>query len=322
MRTLWALALLAAVAESLTIQDAAITSGNGEDEDNPADEESSITLRCGLSNADNGWVYCGWTHELVNTFDDNDEIVEVFCSSADYTQSSTQCKNLGGSEVLDQANYASRLRMDVSASHCGIRIDQAHPYDTGEWKCHVTEIPGGSTLYSSVDLYVSNHSQVYISEPDMWEDSSQVIEYEANNRGEIQAACTGIGGRPAPTFHWYVDDSNNREIDEDELNSKDSEWDDNGVPMMEQSISWEPSIDDMCDEYELDNRVCDFDRGSKERERAIFTFNLICKADQGNLYKDENDDGEVMVPVDWNGSSALYMSLPLTLLAAALAMTR
>ena len=132
--------------------------------------------------------------------------MEVFCSSADYTQSSTQCKNLGGSEVLDQANYASRrvivalealprlnssnlfskncklstevtfesrLRMDVSASHCGIRIDRAHPYDTGEWKCHVTEVPGGSTLYSSVDLYVSNHSQVYISEPDMWEDSSQ-----------------------------------------------------------------------------------------------------------------------------------------------------
>ena len=38
MRTLWALAVLAAAAESLSIQDAAITSGNGEDEDNPADE--------------------------------------------------------------------------------------------------------------------------------------------------------------------------------------------------------------------------------------------------------------------------------------------
>ena len=38
MRTLWAFALLVAVAESLTIQDAAITSGNGEDEDNPAEE--------------------------------------------------------------------------------------------------------------------------------------------------------------------------------------------------------------------------------------------------------------------------------------------
>ena len=46
--------------------------------------------------------------------DDNDEIVEVFCSSADYTQSSSQCKNLGGSEVLDQANYASRR---VSAAY-------------------------------------------------------------------------------------------------------------------------------------------------------------------------------------------------------------
>lgn len=51
----------------------------------------------------------------------------------------------------------------------------------------------------------------------------------------------------------------------------------------------------MCDEYELDNSVCDFDRGSKERRRARFTFNLICKADQGNMYQDENDDGEVMV---------------------------
>merc|ERR1711884_294127 len=118
MRTLLALAVLAAAAESLSIQDAAITSGNGEDEDNPADEGSSITLRCGLSNADNGWVYCGWTHELANVYDDNDDIVEVFCSSADYTQSSAQCKNLGGSEVLDQANYASRLRMDVSQT-CG-----------------------------------------------------------------------------------------------------------------------------------------------------------------------------------------------------------
>ena len=50
--------------------------------------------------------------------DDNDEIVEVFCSSADYTQSSSQCKNLGGSEVLDQANYASRRVKFRSILHC------------------------------------------------------------------------------------------------------------------------------------------------------------------------------------------------------------
>ena len=66
---------------------------------------------------------------------------------------------------------------------------------------------------------------------------------------------------------------------------------------------WEPSIDDMCDEYELDNNVCDFDRGSKERERARFTFNLICKADQGNMYQDENDDGEVMVSLTERGNN-------------------
>ena len=65
--------------------------------------------------------------------------------------------------------------------------------------------------------------------------------------------------------------------------------------MLLRRFRWEPTIDDMCDEYDLDNRVCEFDSGSKERERAAFTFNLICKADQGNLYRDENDDGEVMV---------------------------
>ena len=53
MKTLWALAVLAAAAESLSIQDAAITSGNGEDEDNPADEGKQRKLnevenRCGL----------------------------------------------------------------------------------------------------------------------------------------------------------------------------------------------------------------------------------------------------------------------------------
>ena len=81
----------------------------------------------------------------------------------------------------------------------------------------------------------------------------QVIEYEANDRGEIQAACTGIGGRPAPTFHWYVDDSNNREIDESELNARDNEWDDNGVPMIEQSIR--SVVDRRLDLYQIDQRI-------------------------------------------------------------------
>ena len=63
--------------------------------------------------------------------------------------------------------------MDVSSSHCGLRIDRANAYDTGEWKCHVTETPSGSTLYSAVDLYVSNHTTLHISDPDLEEDSSQ-----------------------------------------------------------------------------------------------------------------------------------------------------
>ena len=83
-------------------------------------------------------------------------------------------------------------------------------------------------------------------------ESLQVLEFEANNRDDIQAACTGIGGRPTPTFHWFVDDSNNREIDESELNARDNEWDDNGVPMIEQTIR--SVVGRRLDVYEIDQR--------------------------------------------------------------------
>ncbi len=95
--------------------------------------------------------------------------------------------------------------MDVGANYCGLRIDSANPYDTGEWKCHVSDHPDSSGQFSSVELFVSNQSQIYISDPpneDMELVNREEIVYSVNDRDEIEAVCTSIGGRPTPEFHW------------------------------------------------------------------------------------------------------------------------
>ena len=99
-----------------------------------------------------------------------------------------------------------RLSMDVGSNYCGLRIDSAHPYDTGEWRCHVSDYPTGSPQFGVVDLFVSNQSQIYISEPenpDMDLINRETLTYDASEgRDEIEAECTSVGGRPEPTFHW------------------------------------------------------------------------------------------------------------------------
>ena len=56
---------------------------------------------------------------------------------------------------------------------------------------------------SEVDAFVSNQSKIYITEPDLWSDPSEVITYDLTKTNtEIEATCTGYGGNPEPTFHW------------------------------------------------------------------------------------------------------------------------
>lgn len=91
----------------------------------------------------------------------------------------------------------------------------------------------------------------------------------------------------------YVNDDRNEIKSELNPDQQDSEW--MGVPILSESISWEPSIDEMCDDYDLNEEACEFDVGSRERERARFTFELICKVEQGNLYQSDNDKQEAGV---------------------------
>ena len=50
---------------------------------------------------------------------------------------------------------------------------------------------------------MSNQSKIYITEPDLWSDPSEVITYDLSKTNtEIEATCTGYGGNPEPIFHW------------------------------------------------------------------------------------------------------------------------
>ena len=56
---------------------------------------------------------------------------------------------------------------------------------------------------SEFDAFVSNQSTIFITEPDLWSDPSEVISYEIDKTNtEIEATCTAYGGNPEPKFHW------------------------------------------------------------------------------------------------------------------------
>ena len=60
-----------------------------------------------------------------------------------------------------------------------------------------------TSFFSEVDAFVSNQSKIYITEPDLWSDPSEVITYDLSKTNtEIEATCTGYGGNPEPIFHW------------------------------------------------------------------------------------------------------------------------
>ena len=52
-------------------------------------------------------------------------------------------------------------------------------------------------------MHISNQSKIFITEPDLFENPNEAIEYIIDDsRAEIEATCTGYGGKPDPEFHW------------------------------------------------------------------------------------------------------------------------
>lgn len=287
-------------------------SGDGKEESRPAKEKSTITLRCTLTmSTGEEWSVCQWQHVLKGQFDQNNKELNIVCTGLQTDQGKT-CSNHGGSHQLD--TYANRIRMDVSPNHCGVIISDAKPDDNGVWECTVGAA-GQSTQYNSLDLFVSNHSTVRITEPDTWLANPPVIKLDyAQSRPEIRSTCRGYGGRPQPTFNWYINDVR-YQINKADYTANPIRvgLDQTYGAYVEETISFTPTYDKLCGrDYGLES-VC----GS-----GVFTFNLICKTDQGTFYPTEDRDGASQAVVEVQNGAQLMAGSVLIVLASVLFTSR
>ena len=68
---------------------------------------------------------------------------------------------------------------------------------------------------------------------------------------------------------------------------------------MEQTITWSPTLQDLCEKYELEESVCDENTAANRN----FEFSLICKVEQEGYFETENDRQTAEVVVEVSGSS-------------------
>ena len=86
---------------------------------------------------------------------------------------------------------------------------------------------------------------------------------------------------------FFNDDSNEIDLDSSEVDldnireNSDPEYGD----FVEQKMTWTPSIEILCDDYGLDEMVCE----KNKRKYRFFSFSLLCMADQGDYYITENE---------------------------------
>jgi len=54
-----------------------------------------------------------------------------------------------------------------------------------------------------------------------------------------------------------------------------------GVPTVSQRIAWQPTVEDLCEQYDLDEDICEDDGDHYEDDDyKQFKFDIICVADQ------------------------------------------
>lgn len=289
---------------SLSIQSAEVVGSEGREETRPAKEGSTINLKCNLQLSTNEeWESCQWIHVMQNQWDMSGKEKMVKCTGLQNSQGAP-CTNHGGSHELD--NYASRVKMDVGVSHCGITISNAHPNDTGRWECKVT---AGSSYSGYLDLFVTQRAIVNISEPTAGNKIQYVFGY---GRPEIRSTCRGYGGRPQPTFSWYVNEE--RYLIRNDISANPVRTGEDPVlgKYHEETISFTPSKERLCNDYGL-NSFCLQD---------TYTFKLLCRVDQGIYYQSENSRAfsEALVEVR-NGVEKMLGSIILIVSAIFLSST-
>jgi len=273
-----------------------------DDPENPCEEGRPIDIPCPAqySGQADDVVSCIWKHKIPASSNNGiDTQTHITCAASELG-----CK--GGAGV-DQT-YLNERKVSYSTAPCALRIERAHPDDSavgndGEWECHLqtdSEINGLATTIGTVAIYVSNVTEIAITEPTDGDD----IQYDLSRQSRaIEATCTGFGGLPEPTFHWYLDDDDDdNEITDGEASFDINSYDDRNGRRVEHTISFSPTLQTLCD-LNLDE-ACDIINGDEDFNGL--NFNLICKAEQSvGQYQDENNRQQASVMVEVSSANSL-----------------
>ncbi len=83
----------------------------------------------------------------------------------------------------------------------------------------------------------------------------------------------------------YVDDDDDsHEITDYQSSEYDGYDRETGLSTIEHTMTWQPTVEELCEEYDLDQRICEDDGDHyDDDEYKTFSFDLICKVEQEGL---------------------------------------
>ncbi len=295
MKTYLLLIFIAKFANCLTVDEAEASDGlDGKD---PIFEDDSFALFCNITSQGptDLPVQCTWTHMIDNQYDESGKPLEVVCSTVD--AGTSICTNQGGNVDSD---YANHIQLNASVSSCDAFVESADPRDNGRWECEVTDV-NNKVESAFIDIFVSNRSTAFITEPD------EQITYDIMDEDAvINATCRAYGGRPQPTFAWVMETTGEpNEIPQNDYNSTWKEGNDAVLgEYVEETLLWSPSLLDLCEINAAHEEFCDGNVASSQ-------FSLVCKAQQDDYYESSADEISIKVKnpyVDATTTVAPYSS--------------
>lgn len=246
------------------------------DDENVVDDSDTMSLRC---NTDQKVLSCVWRH--------TDPISEKEQgSSSDPTILCSGGIDSNGQTCQDD----TRVTFRTSETSCAIDVSNTEPKDTGKWTLSaMTMTSSGSTQNSDkiFEVYTYNQSQLFMLDEDLNTENSLDTTYNYDTKEEewvsgkngwesVEMNCMAYGGRPLPTFLWYVDNNDNDDLEDDNhfdvsTGSIGSDYD--YIENYQSNLKF--GIDDTLLE-KLDDYGIDTNPGN-----GMITFEITCEVQQG-----------------------------------------
>ncbi|TRY70922.1 hypothetical protein TCAL_16383, partial [Tigriopus californicus] len=269
---------LVAVVQGFSITNCAMTPQN--DEDNPVPERETVSLDCSFESTVES---CLWVHdEPLNVGTHTGGTHDIKCSA-------------GSGENGQNCQALSRVQYTFQDNRCGIRISGTEPEDTGKWKLSAIGLSssgsGVQTATRDFELFTFNQSTLVMTDEDDNDLMGGTFEtdYNCNERENdweegksnwetVTFRCLAYGGRPEPTFKWYIDNNDNNELSSEShfrINTNLESVDDKDQYIRNLESEIEFQVDDKLMEILEQNNV----EINSEDERV--SFRLTCEIEQG-----------------------------------------